>query len=210
MILKTEHYTWKDQTIALFVPTQEGIQSDYLRKQQSSAEAAFPYWSKIWPSAIALCRFIADRPELIKDKQVLELAGGLGLPSLLAARFAHTVCYSDYLPEPLEIVQQSILLNSSSNITCVQLDWARLPENLTAEVLLLSDINYDPSEFDVLFEVFMRFLNGGTTIMLSTPQRLMSKPFIGKLLPWCVEQKEITVRKDNAATMITVMVFSLK
>lgn len=30
-----------------------------------------PYWTEIWPSAIALSRFIGDHPDLIQDKRPL-------------------------------------------------------------------------------------------------------------------------------------------
>ncbi len=72
-----------------------------------------------------------------------------------------------------------------ANVTGKVLNWNQLPHDITADVLILSDINYGPNQFDRLNKVLQWFLQKGTTILISTPQRLMAKPFIEKLLPWC-------------------------
>jgi methyltransferase-like protein 23 len=79
--------------------------------------------------------------------------------------------------------------NRFNNIESRRLHWHQLPGNLHPDVLLLSDINYDPAEFDTLFHVLTRFLQKGTVIILSTPQRLMAIPFISRLMPWCVQHE---------------------
>ena len=63
------------------------------------ATIAFPYWSKVWPSAEALALFILQHPEYIAGKMVVELGAGLGLPSLVAAQMAASVLCTDYEPE---------------------------------------------------------------------------------------------------------------
>ena len=44
-----------------------------------------PYWSRPWPSAVALATVIARRPDLVKGKRVLDLGCGLGVAGLAAA-----------------------------------------------------------------------------------------------------------------------------
>ena len=73
------------------------------------------------------------------------LAAGLGLPSLLAARYAYEVHASDHIPEAVELMKRSADLNGILNMKCSLLDWNCLPENIRTDILLLSDINYDPS-----------------------------------------------------------------
>jgi hypothetical protein len=46
------------------------------------------------------------------------------------------------------VLQQVINHNRFDNIECRRLDWHQLPDNLHPDVLLLSDINYDPVEFE--------------------------------------------------------------
>ena len=57
-----------------------------------------------------------------------------------------------------------------------------------------------------MHKVLLRFIEEGTIILLSTPQRLLSKPFIESLLPFCVTQEEFIVVEHAEEIMITVMV----
>lgn len=194
-----------DTVIKLLVPSEASVKQVYQAQRETDPVAPFPYWARVWPAALALSTFLQNDPHYIIDKEVLELAAGLGLPSLLAARYASTVCCSDYLPETLDVVRQSIALNGAANISTRLLDWHRLPGDLAPEVLLLSDINYDPGEFDVLHEVLTGFLKSNTLIILSTPQRLMAKPFIERLLRWCIQQEELPVTYWGEVTPVTVL-----
>ena len=162
-----------------------------LRTQLANEAQAVPYWAKLWPAAMALSGFIADNALLLSGKRVLELAAGLGLPGMVAAKYANAVTISDYAGEAVALMQQAVVLNGLHNVDCRLLDWGALPDGVFgAEVLLLSDVNYAPADFEVLYEVLRRFLRGGTTIILATPQRLLAKPFISRLMEWCCGQDE--------------------
>ncbi len=51
----------------------------------------------IWPAAITLCRYITDNPDMVRDKRVIELGAGVGLPGLFAAKVgAAQSIISDY------------------------------------------------------------------------------------------------------------------
>ncbi|MBN8676533.1 MAG: hypothetical protein J0L56_20585 [Chitinophagales bacterium] len=56
--------------------------------------------------------------------------------------------------------------------------------------------------------MLLQFLQAGTTILLSTPQRLMAKSFIDKLLPFCVEQEEysISINQYEQPALVSVLV----
>lgn len=196
----------RDIAIKLFVPKEASVKRIYKEQKAANGITPFPYWAKVWPSALALSAFIQQHASYVMGKKVLELAAGLGLPSLLAASYARTVWCSDYLPEALEVIDHSIGLNHATNISTHLLDWHHLPDDLSPEVLLLSDINYDPEEFEVLYEVLTGFLQLGTVILLSTPQRLMAKVFIERLLPWCVQQEEMPVAVDGETKLVSVLV----
>lgn len=203
--LQLQHIESPGYSIDLFVPDAREVQSNYFRQKQEQAQVPFPHWTKLWPAALAMADFIQQHPELVKDKQVLELAAGLGLPSFVAARYAKTVCCSDYLEEAVTCMERSAKHLQLSNVTCRLLDWNHLPHDLTTDVLLLSDINYDPEQFTQLYQVLQRFIQQGTLILLTTPQRLMAKPFIEKLLPWCSRQFEINIDLPQQPESITLL-----
>lgn len=173
-------YKFGEITVTLVTPKQNQLRKDW----QEDRLTHFPFWGKCWPAAEALAGFLAANPHYIKDKKVLELAGGLGLPSLVAATFAAEVCCSDFLPEPLQYIQASAELNHIKHLRTKIINWQQLPKDLSADVLLLSDINYNPSDFDALNTMLQHFLDQQTLILLSTPQRIMGKAFIEKWISY--------------------------
>lgn len=203
--LQLQHLERPGYTIELYVPDAQEVQDIYFQQKKSRAGVPFPHWTKLWPAALAMADFIHQHPELVQDKQVLELAAGLGLPGFVAARYAKTVGSSDYLQEAVDTMARSVQHLQLANVTCQVLNWNQLPDALTAEVLLLSDINYDPEQFDQLYQVLQRFWQQGTAILLTTPQRLMAKPFIEKLLPFCKQQSEMTIFYQQQYTPVSIL-----
>jgi predicted nicotinamide N-methyase len=201
-------YKWGSYSIDLCIPDPGYVQRLYRGQKDSQPQTPFPYWTQVWPAALAMAEFLSAEPIYVKDKSVVELAGGLGLPSLLAAQWAHSVVCSDYLPEAVAVMKQSVAKNGLPNVSCRILDWNHLPNDLTAEVLLLSDINYDPSQFDMLFKVLTDFINKGTRILLSTPQRLMAKPFLERLLPLVGLKKEMVIDYHQQKVLVTILVLN--
>jgi predicted nicotinamide N-methyase len=189
------------QMLQLYIPEPASVRRSYEQNNTS-----FPYWAKIWPAALGLCEFLAEHTWLIKDKTVVEFAAGLGLPSLFAARYSRSVAVSDHAVDAVNIMQQSIRLNHLSNIHCSMIDWNDVPADITGDVILLSDVNYDPDVFEKVYEVISRFMKTGSTVILSTPQRLMAKPFIERLLPFCRQQEEIIVRNEGIDTAVSILV----
>lgn len=205
--LKTFHFG--EYSFNAFIPDSLALQEAFTRQLQINPSTPVPYWAQVWPSAYALCQFIATQPHWLQNKNVLELAAGLGLPSLLAARLATKVTCSDYVPEAIQLMQESIQENRLENINARVIDWNHLPHDLSIDVLLLSDINYEPQAFETLFKVIISFLAKGTTIILSTPQRLMAKPFIDRLLPYSKMYQEKTITAVTPAVNCSVYVLQL-
>lgn len=206
--LQLQHIERPGYTIDLFVPNAPDVRDSYHRQKQVQEQFPFPHWTKLWPAALAMGDYIYQHPELVQNKNVLELAAGLGLPAFVAARYAQRVCCSDYLEEAVVTMTRSAAYLQLSNVTCQVLDWNLLPDDLTADVLLLSDINYDPDQFARLYQVLERFLLQGTIILLTTPQRLMAKPFIEKLLPFCKQQHEMMVSHLQQHTPVSLLLLS--
>lgn len=180
--MHTQHHTYRfgERSITLVTPKQNELRKDW----QENRLTHFPFWGKCWPAAEVLANFLVQHPHYVQSKKVLELAGGLGLPSLIAAQYAKEVCCSDFLTEPLQYVQASAALNDIQNLTTQKIHWQKLPKDLSADVLLLSDINYNPSDFDALNQMLQYFLDQDTMILLSTPQRIMGKSFIEKWMSY--------------------------
>lgn len=197
-----QHFSFTNTQVSAYIPSPEWLQQQFDKKDDGNA----PYWAQVWPAAKALCEVIAARPALVKDKTVLELAAGLGLPSLLAAQVATEVTATDYVQEAVNMIKQSVILNNLNNVTCSEMNWNNLDKKVKTDVLLLSDINYDPKAFDTLYTVLHHFIHAGTTVILSTPQRLMAKPFMERLLPFKKEEYEMEVKNNHERIPASVWV----
>lgn len=196
----TETFRFGQQVVTLAQPDIEALHKQWERDLQPAE--AFPYWAKVWPAALGLCGFITQYPHHVKNKQVLELAAGLGLPSFVAAQYATRVVCSDYAADCLFYLEQSVLLNQLSNVAVKGINWNKLPAGLSFDIVLMSDINYDPAVFPELESLFKNLLGQGITIILSTPQRLMAKPFIKAMMPFCIDQAAIPVAEQEISVFI--------
>lgn len=208
--LTVQGVQYGNKTIELYVPDPAFVKARYEEQTDANSKTPFPYWSQIWPAAIALAQFIEEQPQYIQNKEVLELAAGLGLPSFVAANFAKQVICTDYLPEIITVLEKSVEHNKFNNVKCDLLDWNNInPSFSSAEVVLMSDVNYNPTDFKTLLQVFKNFLSSGATLILSTPQRLMAKSFVEQLMPWCKLKEEIDVHKQNSSIPISVLVLKI-
>lgn len=187
--------------VELYVPDEGAV-----RKAYEAGEIAAPFWSRIWPAAIALSEFLICHPHYIKNKSVLEVGAGLGLPSLVAARYATAVLCTDSSADAVAIIAQSAAHGGLQNLATAVVDWQHPPSGLAADVLLLSDLNYEPDSFAGLQKFIAGFLQKNATIIISTPQRLLAKPFVAALLPDCIYQEERSIYFNETTASISILV----
>jgi predicted nicotinamide N-methyase len=90
----------------------------------------------------------------------------------------------------------------------MQLDWNAIPDNMQPEVILLSDVNYDPTQFETLTKLIEKFIHQGSTIILSTPQRIMASPFVQKLESFIIADYAELVDENSIPKEICILVLS--
>lgn len=64
-----------DDVLALWRATQD---------ETGDADAPLPYWAFAWGGGLAIARFLAEHPELVAGRRVLDLASGSGLCAIAA------------------------------------------------------------------------------------------------------------------------------
>jgi predicted nicotinamide N-methyase len=184
----------------LVVPDPKQVEQAY---RDAGGQMPFPYWSKLWPSAMAMAEWLRDQPELISGKSVLELGAGLGLPSFIAASYANHVTISDYIPDALTWIGRNIQQLGLKNADYSLVNWHH---NLmpNAEVVLMSDVGYDPSDFGRLQQLISKQLQTGGSVLLAVPERSVSAVFIGMLEDFHFEKKSVV------AEGVQIILFALK
>ena len=193
---------------AIYTPNYELVKEIYTSLLIMDPNTPFPFWAKLWPSSIALFDVLKAHPHLIQNKYVLEIGAGIGLPSLMMAGVAKSIQISDYDKEAVALLQKNIEHLQLQNAEALQLDWNAIPENLQPDVILLSDVNYDPGQFDVLIHLIDKFMNQGCAIILSTPQRIMASPFVLKLEAYITDRYEALVDENGLNQEISILVLS--
>jgi predicted nicotinamide N-methyase len=164
-----------------------------------------PYWGRVWPASIALARHLATEVETMTGLRVLELGTGLGLPALTGAARGAQVLATDLYPEPLAWVRDSASMNRLQ-VATRQFDWSGDLTLLSErwDLILLSDVNYDPSGFDALHRLLLAATRQGIGVWLSTPQRLLARPFVNLVAPLIRERLEREVEEDGRFSVISI------
>jgi predicted nicotinamide N-methyase len=193
---------------AIYIPAYEAVKTIYADLLALDPATPFPYWAKVWPSAIALLNILQKHPNWIKDKNVLELGAGIGLPSLMMADMAESIQISDYNLEAVELLRKNIEHLELENAEALQLDWNNVPEHIQPDVVILSDVNYDPTQFDPLISLIKKFILLGSTIIVSTPQRIMASPFVQKLEAYIINRHDTLVDENGIHKEISILVLS--
>ena len=197
-----------DAEKAIYIPAYEAVKTIYAAILELDPASPFPYWAKVWPSAIALHNVLQKHPSLIKDKTVLELGAGIGLPALMMAGITKSIQISDYDLEAVALLKKNIEHLQLQNAEALQLDWNNVPENLNPEVVILSDVNYDPTQFETLTKLIEKFIHQGSAIILSTPQRIMASPFVLELASYIVAEYLELVDENEVTKEISILVLS--
>ena len=198
------------ENFSIYIPDYEQVKEIYesILKEDSSKD--FPFWAKLWPSSIALIQFLQTKSDLIKGKTVLEIGAGIGLPSFFIAGKAKSIQVTDYELDAVELMYKNIAHLNLDNVQAFRLDWNKVPKGIKPEVLILSDVNYNPNEFDPLIALIKELVTSGTLVILSTPQRIMASPFVNALQQ-LIQQTHMEIVTENEKLIeISILVLNKK
>ena len=192
--------------ITLYVPDPALIQSTYQKLAAENTAAIFPYWAKIWASAHAMTQFLQEEPSWVQNKIVLEIGAGVGIPSFCIASLTKKIIISDYAPDAVAVLQKNIDHLALNNAQAACIDWNTISEDITVDSILLSDTNYEPSAHNHLILLIDKFINKGSTIILATPNRLASNPFIELISKYITSTKKYSIPENDTNKEIVVVV----
>ena len=195
--------------LSLYIPDPELVRPTYEHLVSRDAATAFPFWANIWPAAIAMGNFLKQEPQWVEGKKVLELGAGIGLPSFMMSRYAAGMIISDHSKEAVALIEKNIRHLQLPQVSAMCIDWNHFPENIQADIVLLSDINYAPAQFSSLQSLIKSLLLQGVTVILSTPQRITAAPFAEALQPYVKQAVLQSVDEMNRMVDIRILVLSI-
>jgi len=112
-----------------------------------------PYWSFCWASGLAMARYLAERPEWVAGKRVLDFGAGSGIAGIAAARAgALEVVACDLDPLALQASRANAALNG------VELNYSSdfFAEDDRFDLILVADVLYDRANLPLLDEFLSR------------------------------------------------------
>jgi len=192
--------------LKLYIPDPLFIKPTYEGLRLNDSSTLFPFWAKVWPSAMALSSFLQQNLDLINNKSVLEIGAGIGLPSFSVAQYATDLVITDYAANAVELMHKNIEYAGFKNIKAIFADWNLFPSSIVAEVVLLSDTNYAPSEFASLFKLIQDFIHKGATIIIASPERITATPFIEQLELYITQKDLIDITYNGERSSIGLFV----
>ena len=192
--------------ILLWMPDTAFVKTVYEKLKEQNPNLPFPFWAKVWASSKAMVTFLQEEPHFIENKKVLEIGAGIGLPSFSIANKASNIIISDYDKEAVALVHKNVSYLNLANVTSIVLDWNDIPEHIIADTILLSDTNYNPTDFDALVISITKFLNLGSSVVLATPNRITTNPFIERLSAFIHKTKNYCIIEEAIEKEIAVFV----
>jgi predicted nicotinamide N-methyase len=165
-----------------------------------------PHWTKIWDASISLSEYLLDHLELIKNKNVLEVGAGIGLPSFSIASHAKTITITDYSSEAIALANENIHDLQLQNAFASLLDWQATFQKINCDVILMSDINYDAAEFTALITFMNAYLENNCTIIIATPNRIISSPFIQHFNSFIKQSHSVHIQSNHSASEIGIFI----
>jgi predicted nicotinamide N-methyase len=168
----------------------------------------FPLWAKIWPAAIVLAQYVARlKPDT--GRTLLEIGGGLGLTSIVAASHGHRITFSEGNPDALRFAGASAELNPGGPFPIVKFDWNRPSQIGRFDLLLASEVVYREEDIPQLAKVFDACLApGGEIIIAGEIRRTLDAFFQRMSASYDISARRQHLRSDEET--ITVVLFRLR
>ncbi|RMF59553.1 MAG: methyltransferase domain-containing protein [Calditrichaeota bacterium] len=176
--------------------------------EQAIISGSEPYWYDIWESALGLANCVFE--ENLEGKRVLDLGCGVGLTGVVAALKGGEVWMNDVEPDALRLAELNWILNLQQEARLLNMDWRTANVNEQFEVLIASDVLYDPDLFSPLMKVFQKLLTPTGNILLSEPNRPVALPFFRSLEEHGFKFQKTEQEVDWRGRTSTVSVYNIE
>ncbi len=168
----------------------------------------FPLWAKIWQASWVLAAYLAEMP-VAAEKNFLEIGGGAGLVSIVAASFGHRITMTEYNPDALQFARANALINKCSQLSIQELDWNHPRPMGQFDTIVASEVSYREEDIQPLLTLFKNLLKTGGEVILAGEMRKLSKDVYKAFeLMFDIRVLKKTLRSDSEE--INVFIFRMK
>jgi predicted nicotinamide N-methyase len=168
----------------------------------------FPLWAKIWPASWVLAGYLAELP-VAADKNILEIGGGVGLPSIVAASFGHRITMTENNFDALQFARANALINECPQLDIQALDWSHPRLTGQFDYIIASEVSYRQEDIQTLVALFKNSLKTSGEILLAGEMRKLSKNIFKALeTVFDIRVLKKTLRSDDE--QINIFLFRMR
>jgi predicted nicotinamide N-methyase len=113
------------------------------RMQEVRFQPRPDHWSRIWPTSVALSRWLLEQVQGSLPASARELGCGLGLVGMTLAHLGVATEGTDREPKALAFAARNAANNAVAGFTAAHLDWGE-PEGEATLLMVAADILYEP------------------------------------------------------------------
>ena len=151
-------------------------------EKEAGKECPIPFWAAVWPGAQVLARFLIEQPDMVREREVLEIGCGGAVASIAAKKAgALKVTANDIDLIAIEVARE----NAARNRVILQFDRENRIESGSlgnAEVILCSDFFYTKSESLALAGLLAEWRDRSITILIGDGGRAFAPEDYSKVL----------------------------
>ncbi|HEX2183293.1 MAG TPA: methyltransferase [Rubrobacteraceae bacterium] len=145
---------------------------DLLHEEDFEHDERLPYWAELWPSAVALARYLSQQD--LSGRDAIELGCGVGLPSVVALDRGARVLATDHNGAALDFAAHNARANSSGREPEIALlDWfaPKLDGLPPFDLVLAADVLYERRNAPALADLVPKLLAADGEALFADPRR---------------------------------------
>jgi methyltransferase-like protein 23 len=176
------------------------------RQYLASERDRLPYGVMLWPASIALAHDVLARADQLRDKRVLELGAGTGMPGIIAASLGAQVLQIDRNEVAIHVCEMNKARNRVASVEVREAEWETFESDQQFDFILGSDVLYVTTMHDRLREICDRYLAPGGTVLFSDPLRSQSLSMLEAMEAngWRVSLAKWSIQTETGTRTVAV------
>lgn len=195
------------RTLRILTPSPEAIE----RLFSEAPRHLQPFWTRVWPSGIALADMAFSWQDDLCGQRVLELGCGLGVTAAATTQIGATVVAVDFAPAALAYCRLNTLINTGRGVrTLPPLDWRAPTQRASASlqasgefsIIMAADVLYESGDIVPLMQLIDHVLTPDGTLLLAEPGRETAQRFLYRMAEdgWHGVSETVEVLWEDDAT----------
>ena len=150
-------------------------------EEDFARDERLPYWAELWPSAVALARYVSK--ERLLGRRSIELGCGVGLPSVAALAGGARVTATDHYAAALDFTRYNARSNLGVEPETQLLDWHAPGAGVSGgfDLVLAADVLYEWRNVPALAALIPTLLASSGEVLLSDPRRKNTPAFLERM-----------------------------